>query len=81
MTDSNEPTALANTAGAGGAQGVALQLVGPDGNKLNMGEESSTVVLLNGTNIIPLGVDYLATSATVTPGLVSATATFNINYN
>ena len=73
-------TALANTAGAGAAANVALQLFGPDGNQLNIGEDSSTITLINGTNTIPLSVDYVATGA-ATPGNVASTATFNVNYS
>ncbi|UWX92735.1 fimbrial protein BcfA [Enterobacter mori] len=71
---------LANTAGAGAATNVALQLFGPDGNTLKLGETSSSTKLINGENIIPLSVDYIATGA-ATPGNVSSTATFQMVYS
>ena len=66
---------LANT-----ATNVALQLFGPDGNVLNIGDTSSNVKLINGENTIPLSVDYIATGA-ATPGNVSSTATFQMVYS
>lgn len=81
QSDSSVNTALANTAGAGAAKHVALQLYGPDEAALNLGSDSSTITLIDGTNHIPLSVDYLATDAAGEPGDVSATATFNVNYS
>lgn len=52
--DANQPGSLANTAGAGSATNVALQLYGPDGQALNIGESSSTVTLNDGENVIPV---------------------------
>ena len=71
---------LANTAGAGAASNVALQLYGPDGKVLNIGETSSAVTLIDGENVVPLSVDYVATGAAVA-GNVSATATFSMVYS
>jgi len=71
---------LANTAGAGAAKNVALQLFGPDGQSLNIGDTSSSVKLINGENIIPLSVDYVATGA-AEPGNVSSVATFQMVYS
>lgn len=79
--DSTTTTALANTAGAGAATNVALQLYGPDGKELSLGTASSTVTLNDGQNTIPLSVDYIATGAAATAGSVSATATFSVNYS
>lgn len=81
QTDGDLPAALKNNAGAGSATNVALQLYGPDGKVLNMGEESSKVTLLSGDTTIPLSVDYIATTAAATAGAVAATATFQVNYN
>ncbi|MBV8044831.1 fimbrial protein BcfA [Pluralibacter sp.] len=78
--DSTQPGTLANTAGAGSATNVALQLYGPDGQVLNVGDTSSTVTLVDGANSIPLSVDYIATGA-ATAGNVAATATFNMVYS
>ncbi|EEF2867746.1 fimbrial protein BcfA [Salmonella enterica subsp. enterica serovar Newport] len=78
--DANQPGSLANTAGAGSATNVALQLYGPDGQALNIGESSSTVTLNDGENVIPLSVDYIATG-TATAGNVTATATFSMVYS
>lgn len=71
---------LANTAGAGSATNVALQLYGPAGETLSMGKTSSTVTLIDGENVIPLSVDYIATGQ-ATPGNVTATATFSMVYS
>ncbi|MDW2740976.1 fimbrial protein BcfA [Atlantibacter subterraneus] len=79
--DASAAGALANTAGAGSAGHVALQLFGPDGNKLAIGDTSSTVTLVDGSNVIPLSVDYIATDDAATPGNVAAVATFNMVYS
>jgi major type 1 subunit fimbrin (pilin) len=73
-------TLLANTAGAGAAQNVGLQLFGPDGAALNNNEMSSTVNL-TGTTTIPLSVDYVSTAAEVTAGRVQSVANFQLTYN
>lgn len=74
------PTLLQNTAGAGAAQNVGLQIYGPDGAKLNLGEASSAVIL-NTTATIPLSVDYMSTAAAVTAGKVQSVANFQLTYN
>jgi len=81
QADTTTTTALANTAGAGSATNVALQLYGPDGKELGLGTASSTIPLSDGQNVLPFSVDYIATGAAATAGAVSATATFNINYS
>ncbi|WP_312951734.1 fimbrial protein BcfA [Superficieibacter sp.] len=78
--DPTQIGALVNTAGAGAASNVALQLYGPDGQVLNVGESSSTVTLIDGGNTIPLSVDYIATGE-ATSGTVAATATFSMVYS
>lgn len=80
QSDQTQAGALANTAGAGSATNVALQLYGPDGQVLKLGDTSADVVLIDGQNTIPLSVDYIATGA-ATAGNVSATATFNMVYS
>lgn len=72
---------LANTAGSGAATGVALQLFGPDGNKLDVEKESSKQTLSNGTNKIPMSVDYVTTADAATAGAVESVATFQITYS
>lgn len=78
--DANLTGALANAAGPGSATNVALQLYGPDGQTLNIGEISSTISLNNGENIVPLSVDYISTGEATT-GNVTATATFSMVYS
>ncbi|MEO3990140.1 fimbrial protein BcfA [Pseudocitrobacter cyperus] len=78
--DPSQTGALANTAGAGSATNVALQLYGPDGQTLNVGDTSSAITLIQGENTIPLSVDYIATG-TATAGNVAATATFSMVYS
>lgn len=80
-SDSTTTGALANTAGAGAATNVALQLYGPDGNILKLGDTSSSTVLINGENTLPFSVDYIATAGAATAGNVAATATFNMVYS
>lgn len=80
QTDSTVPAALANTAGAGAAKHVALQLYGPDSKKVDMGVKSGTIAILDGANTIPMSVDYIATDAPGEAGSVEATATFHMNY-
>ncbi|MCS2160402.1 fimbrial protein [Scandinavium sp. H11S7] len=81
-TDGTLPDALKNTAGAGAATHVALQLYGPDGQTLALGSDSSTISVQDaGDTTIPFKVDYIATDAAATAGSVAATATFNINYS
>ncbi|MEQ5306296.1 fimbrial protein [Providencia rettgeri] len=77
--DGNQ-TVLANSAGAGSAQGVALQLFGPDGAELALDNMSSTVNVA-GTTTIPLSVDYISTDTTVTAGKVQGVANFTLTYN
>ncbi|ALL16571.1 MULTISPECIES: fimbrial protein [Enterobacter] len=72
---------LANTAGSGAAKGVALQLFGPDGNKLNVEKESSKQILSTGTNKIPMSVDYVTTADAATAGAVESVATFQVTYS
>jgi type 1 fimbria pilin len=79
--DSTQPGVLANTAGSGAATNVALQLYGPDGNKLDLTQESSAVTLIDGSNSLPFSVDYVATADGVTAGNVAATATFSLHYS
>ncbi|HIE4918379.1 fimbrial protein BcfA [Klebsiella aerogenes] len=78
--DSSLAGSLANTAGAGSATNVALQLYGPDGQVLNIGDTSGAITLINGENTVPLSVDYVATGA-ATAGNVAATATFSMVYS
>jgi type 1 fimbria pilin len=78
--DSTLAGSLANTAGAGSATNVALQLYGPDGQVLNIGDTSGAIVLIDGENTVPLSVDYIATGA-ATAGNVAATATFSMVYS
>jgi type 1 fimbria pilin len=80
QTDADLPAALANTAGAGAAKHVALQLYGPDSKAVDMGVKSSSIAVLDGENTIPMSVDYIATDAAGEAGSVEATATFHMNY-
>lgn len=74
------PNLLENTAGAGSATNVGLQLFGPDGAALNLGESSSKVNLSEATTI-PLSVDYMSTAASVSAGKVQSVANFQLTYN
>ncbi|MGN7789323.1 fimbrial protein [Enterobacter sp. 22452] len=82
QSTTDQPGALANNAGSGAATGVALQLYGPDGKAMALGDASAPQELSNGTNKIPLSVDYVRTSATTaTAGAVESVATFQITYS
>lgn len=71
---------LDNAAGAGGAQGVGIQIYDNDGTALPLGTASKAATLIDGTNTLNFSADYIATSSTVTAGDVDATATFNVTY-
>lgn len=83
QSDAVTAGALANTAGSGGATGVALRLFGPDGKAMNVnsGIASDTIPLSKGDNTIPMSVDYLTTGDEPTAGAVEAVATFQIIYS
>lgn len=80
QTVTGKPNLLENTAGAGSAQNVALQLFGPNGAELDIGNLSSEVNLIDNTTI-PLSVDYKSTAASVTAGKVQSVANFQLTYN
>ena len=80
QTVNGKPNLLQNTAGAGAAQNIGLQLFGPDGTDLDIGKLSSNVNLTNSTTI-PLSVDYKSTGAIVTAGKVQSIANFQLTYN
>lgn len=79
--DTTIATALHNDATSDAAGHVALQLYGPDGQALGLGTASSSFTLVDGTNKIPMKVDYVATDAAATAGSVEATATVQITYS
>ncbi|MEP8888254.1 fimbrial protein [Enterobacter roggenkampii] len=81
QSTTDQPGALANTAGSGAATGVALMLFGPDGAQLDVEKESSKQILATGTNKIPLSVDYVKTADAATAGAVESVATFQITYS
>ncbi|TNV20488.1 fimbrial protein [Buttiauxella sp. B2] len=79
--DADVATAMKNEATSGAATNVALQLYGPDGAVLNLGDASSAYTLIDGTNKIPFTVDYIATAAAATAGAVQGTSTLQITYS
>lgn len=81
QSNTDQAGVLANTAGSGAATGVALQMFGPDGNKLDVEKESSKQILSNGTNVISMSVDYVTISDAATAGAVESVATFQITYS
>ncbi|MEY0977443.1 fimbrial protein [Providencia hangzhouensis] len=80
QTVDGKPGLLANTAGAGSAENVGLQLFNPDGSPLEIGALSSNVDLTD-TTTIPLSVDYKSIGAVVTAGKVQSVANFMLTYN
>jgi len=81
QSDTTTTGALANTAGAGAATNVALQLYGNDGQPLPLGTASATTTLNTGENILPFSVDYVATAGAATAGNVASVATFTTTYS
>lgn len=79
--DATIATALGNQATSDAATHVALQLYGPDGKELNLGDASTSVTLVTGTNKVPFKVDYIATDGPATAGSVEAVATVQITYS
>ncbi len=71
---------LDNTAGAGGAQGVGIQIYDTDGTALDLGKASKAATLIDGDNTMSFSADYIATNSTLAAGNVDATATFNVTY-
>lgn len=81
QSDATTVGALANTAGAGAATNVALQLYGQDGQPVTLGTASSTIALLTGENVLPFSVDYVSTAGAATAGNVASVATFTTTYS
>lgn len=75
-----EAGVLDNTAGAGNAAGVGIQIFDKDGSALDLGTASQAVTLIKGDNTLNFSADYYQTAATATAGNVDTTATFNITY-
>ena len=74
------PNLLKNNAGAGSAQNVGLQIYGPNGAALDLGDLSSKIDL-NGSTSIPFTVDYVSTATPVIAGAVRSVANFQLTYN
>ncbi|MEX5431832.1 fimbrial protein [Klebsiella michiganensis] len=75
-----ETSVLDNTAGAGNAVGVGIQIFDRDGSALDLGKASQALTLIDGTNAMKFSADYYQTADTLTPGSVDTTATFNVTY-
>lgn len=71
---------LDNMAGAGGAQGIGVQIYDTDGTALDLGKASKAATLIDGDNVMSFSADYITTASTLTAGNVDATATFNVTY-
>lgn len=65
---------------AGGATGLAVQLLNPDGTPLAMGTDSAVNDLSTGSNSINFGARYIQNAATVTTGAANAQAQFTLSY-
>jgi major type 1 subunit fimbrin (pilin) len=79
MSDSTVTTALANTAGAGSAKNVAVQLYQDNGSVLPLNTASRSY---NISSTVPMmfAADYISTAAAVTAGKVLAVADFQLTY-
>lgn len=80
QTDATFKTVLVNQATDEPAGQVGLQLYGPDGEKI-VPDDSSSIKLTDGFNVIPLTVDYVPVGLNPTAGNVTSTVTFNIIYS
>lgn len=67
--------------GGDAATGVGIQLFDVDGSALDTNVQSANTALMDGNNTLTFAADYISTSTTVTPGDVTATATFDITYS
>ena len=79
MQVAGQPGLLANTAGVGSAQDVAIQLYDESGAELALGTASREYTLAQTTPMV-FAADYVALSADVTGGSVSAVANFELAY-
>lgn len=77
---SGEAGVLDNTAGAGSASGVGIQIYDKDGSALDLGSTSQAVTLIDGDNTLNFSADYYQTADVATAGSVDTTATFNVTY-
>lgn len=73
------PGILANTAGAGSAQNIAIQLYDETGVALELGTASRDYTVAQ-TTPMTFAADYISTAAAVTAGKVSASANFELAY-
>ena len=80
QTDNTFKTVLVNQSTEGAASHVGLQLYGPNGDKI-VPDDSSSIPLTNGFNVIPLTVDYVPVGLHPTAGSVTSTVTFRIIYS
>lgn len=74
-----KPGVLANTAGAGAAENIAIQLYDETGATLALGTASRDYALAQTTPMI-FAADYISTASDVTAGKVSAVANFELAY-
>ena len=94
FTDNNQPgntsTTLTLAGGTGAATGLGLQILnngtpigyGPDSNAPGNTNQWKVANIAQGVSsyLIPLGVRYIQTGSTVTPGTVTGRATFTMSY-
>lgn len=79
MQDADVASLLANTAGAGGAKNVGVQLYNQDGSVLPVNTGTASFPI-NTTVPMMFAADYVATAAAVTAGRVEAVANFELTY-
>ncbi|MBL5884417.1 Type-1 fimbrial protein, A chain precursor [compost metagenome] len=80
--DTKDPSALANNYGAGGAQGVGVQMKDMDGKVVTFGNAGAKMKLIKGTNVASFSAALYGTddATNVKSGYVTAMATFNVHY-
>ncbi|MEP8861262.1 fimbrial protein (plasmid) [Enterobacter asburiae] len=81
VVDSTNPNALALSAGAGSASGVALRILDKRGTPVALdGTAGTATPMMNGDMKLPFSASYISTAATVQAGTANATALFTLTY-
>lgn len=83
VPDLSDNTVLSNTAGAGGAEGVGVQMKDMDGKVINFtapDDSGAKMTLIKGTNVAMFSAALIGAGDTVKPGHVAATTNFKVHY-
>lgn len=82
LSDEQDPSLLALDNSVDSAKGVAIQISDKDGTKIDLGNNSKSINIIDGSNILHFIARYQAVESgnNVTVGSANATANFTINY-